>query len=283
MFKLSSKPHFKTTLVIVWFAFTFSLVAWWWVFFLQLLSTEQTRFRMIAWEGSILLTAIAIGGVGLLILSIRDEKRHRQLKVFFATFSHDIKTSIARLRLQAEVIEEELDRNSNPIIKRLIEDIQRLDLQLENSLLLASTEKENLLSEEIQLSDLFSSLRNEFPELAIELNRDALVLGDRRALLSVFKNMLHNSVLHGKANTVKIFVAGDSGNVTIDVKDNGLGFKGPITSLGAELLISQQPQSNGIGLLLTSRLVQAMGGKIVFSSKENEGFVCTVRMRGQVL
>lgn len=283
MMKKSLKPHLKTILAIIWFVFTFSLVTWWWVFFLLRKNEVQTSHRMFAWEGSILLAAILLGGISLIVFTYRDQQRHQRLRFFFATFSHDIKTSIARLRLQAEVLEEDLTGTTHPIMKRLISDIQRLDLQLENSLLLATLENGAMLSEDVSLNDLLSSLRNEFPELTLELNKEALLRGDRRALLSIFKNLLQNSVLHGKATTVRLNVT-DLGHkqVQVRIQDNGLGFKGDIEKLGSEILISQNTQSNGIGLLITTRLLQKMGGQIHFESKENTGFCSVIKIKGQI-
>lgn len=284
------KPHIKTALAIIWFAFTFSLVGWWWVYFLLKLSPddaslEQMRdsHRMFAWEGSILLAAILFGGIALVIFTYRDQKRHQRLRFFFSTFSHDIKTSIARLRLQAEVLEEDLNTNSHPVMKRLIQDIQRLDLQLENSLLLANLEGGQLLKEQVSLSDLLSSLRNEFSELTVELEREAKIRGDRRALLSVLRNLLQNSVLHGKSTTVKIRVRQHSeGRIELLLQDDGLGFKGLLKKLGSEILMSQDVRSNGIGLLLTKRLLEKMNGDIWFESKENEGFKSHIELEGHL-
>lgn len=283
------KPHLKTALAILWFVFTFSLVTWWWIFFLVRLNPdnvtlEQLKYshRMFTWEGSILLAAILFGGTALVIFTYRDQKRHQRLRFFFATFSHDIKTSIARLRLQAEVLEED-QKSANPVLKRLIADIQRLDLQLENSLLLANLEGGYLLQEDVSLSGLLSSLRNEFPELSIELEKDAVIRGDRRALLSIFKNLLQNSVLHGKAQTVRIKVsASTSGRLDLSLQDDGLGFKGPLGKLGSELLKSQNVQSNGIGLLITKRLLHKMNGDIEFTTKANEGFTSIVHVEGRL-
>ncbi|MEK2646860.1 sensor histidine kinase [Bdellovibrio sp. BCCA] len=291
MTKSFLKPHVKTALAIVWFAFTFSLVAWWWVFFLLRLNpTEESSLeqlqkshRMFAWEGSILLGAILIGGIALVIFTYRDQKRHQRLRFFFSTFSHDIKTSIARLRLQAEVLEEDLHGNTNPVMKRLIHDIQRLDLQLENSLLLANLEAGELLKEEISLSDLLSSLRIEFSELTLELEKNAVIYGDRRALLSVLKNLLQNAVIHGKATTVRIKVRDlGGGRIELQIQDDGLGFKGPLEKLGLEILKSQDSRSNGIGLLITRRLLQKMNGDVIFESKDNEGFRSLVELEGHL-
>lgn len=281
MLKRNLKLHVKTFLAIIWFVFTFSLVTWWWTFFLLRTDSIQTSHRMFAWEGSILLTAILLGGVSLIVFTYRDQKRHQRLRFFFATFSHDIKTSIARLRLQAEVLEEDLGGTTHPIMKRLISDIHRLDLQLENSLLLATLEDGSILLEDVALSDLLSSLRNEVPELTLELTKDAFLHGDRRALLSVFKNLLQNAVLHGKATTVRISVdALTAGKIELRIQDNGLGFKGNLEKLGSEILISQNTQSNGLGLLITTRLLQRMGGRIHFESRENAGFTSVIEMKG---
>jgi len=291
MFKTHFKPHVKTALAILWFVFTFSLVAWWWVFFLLRLNPSenasleqlQKSHRMFAWEGSILLAAILFGGVALVIFTYRDQKRHQRLRFFFSTFSHDIKTSIARLRLQAEVLEENPHDENHPVMKRLIHDIQRLDLQLENALLLANMEEGRLLQEDVSISQLLASLRNEFSELALELEKEAFVKGDRRALLSVFKNLLQNSVLHGRANGVRIKVRPlSAGRIELQFQDDGLGFKGRLEKLGSEILKSQDARSNGIGLLLTKRLVSKMNGDIRFESRENAGFTSFIEMEGRL-
>lgn len=291
MLKTLLKPQVKTALAILWFAFTFSLVAWWWVFFLLRLNpTEnatleqlQKSHRMFAWEGSILLAAILFGGISLVVFTYRDQKRHERLRFFFATFSHDIKTSIARLRLQSEVLEEDLHGNTNPIIKRLVHDIQRLDLQLENSLLMSTLEHGELLQEEISLNNLLSSLRNEFSELSLELEKEAVIRGDRRAFMSVFKNLLQNSVLHGQASSVRIKVrALNEKTLELRLQDNGLGFKGRLEKLGSEMLMSQNARSNGIGLFITTRLLEKMGGDIHFESLENEGFTSVIQIGGRL-
>lgn len=283
MHKKTLKPHVKTLLAIIWFVFTFSLVTWWWIFFLVRPDEIRTSHRMFAWEGSILLTSVLLGGVSLIIFTYRDQQRHERLRFFFATFSHDIKTSIARLRLQTEVLEEDLGGTTLPVMKRLIGDIQRLDLQLENSLFLANLENGSVLSEDVLLSDVLSSLRNEFQELTLELNQNATLLGDRRALLSVFKNLLQNAVLHGKATVVRISVRSlEKDRIELKFEDNGLGFKGDLKKLGSEILISQNTQSNGLGLLITTRLMQKMGGEIYFESQNMTGFTSIIKMKGHL-
>lgn len=291
MKKEFSKSHLKTALAVIWFAFTFSLVTWWWVFFLVRMDSRpasleqlQNSYRMFAWEGSILLAAILLGGIALVIFTYRDQVRHQRLRFFFSTFSHDIKTSIARLRLQAEVLEEEFQDSPQPVMKRLIQDIHRLDLQLENSLHLATLEQGLLLKEDISFADLISTLRGEFPELTIQLERKVLVKGDRRALLSLLRNVLQNAIAHGKASVISIQVQEMAhGQVELRIQDNGLGFKGPLKKLGGEILTSKDAHSNGIGLLISKRLVEKMKGALSFESKDNSGFTAVLELEGRFL
>ncbi len=289
----SAMFYVKITLSLAWLAFTFSLVVWWWIFFLlrfnptKDMSFEQLQrsHYMLAWEGAVLLTAIFVGGVALVTFVYLDQKHHHRLRLFFSTFSHDIKTSITRLRLQAEILEEDQPSNPSSVLKRLIQDIRRLDLQLENSLILAHFEGGSFLKEKVSLHNLLGSLRNEFPEITLELERNAFIFGDRRALLSIFKNILQNSVIHGKATKVST-KAHQIGNNRLELEfiDNGIGFTGPIEKLGSEILKSQESHSNGIGLLITKRLLKKMNGNILFESSEknNHGFKATIRLEGHL-
>lgn len=276
------KQHLKTVLAIIWFAFTFSLVTWWWIFFLMRTTSTETH-KMFAWEGSILLAAILFGGIALIVFSYRDQLRHKRLLFFFATFSHDIKTSIARLRLQAEVLEEELHGQAHPVLKRLVNDILRLDLQLENSLQLANLEEGRPHLEDVTLTSLIASLRVEFPDISIELEKDAFIRGDRRALISVLRNLFQNSVQHGKASLVRIKAkALSNSRLEIVIQDNGLGMKGSSTKLGSDILVSTDARGNGIGLLITKRLINKMGGEIQFISQDKEGFTSTLQVEGRL-
>lgn len=288
MTKANIKSKVNLILAIIWFAFTFSLVAWWWIFFLvrfnpgnpEFAETVARSHKMFAWEGTILLAAILIGGGALILFSYRDHRRHERLRFFFSTFSHDIKTSITRLRLQGEVLEEEFKETPPPVLKRLITDIRRLDLQLENSLLLAH--ESQLLNEKSTLASLFASLKQEFTDLSIELTHNAEIHGDHRALLSVFKNLLQNSVLHGKATQVKISVQENKSHLVLEIQDDGRGFQGTSEKLGLDILKSQDSRSNGIGLLITRRLLLRMNGDIQFESS-SQGFKATVLLKGRLL
>lgn len=278
----------KTLLATVWFIFVVSLVGWWWVYAMNELvdgAGEEMlkKHRMFMWEGSILLASLLLGGAALIFLSYRDEKRHQQLKTFFATFSHDIKTSITRLRLQAEVLEEDNLSQKNPVIQRLIQDISRLDLQLENSLLLSTETSQHLLREKIKLSELIESLRTQWSELEFKVNHNAEMVADRRAMTSVIRNLIQNAVLHGEATAIEFSVKPyGSQQIELGIRDNGKGFSGDLQRLGNHMLPSKNDKGSGIGLYLGKRLLRKMGGDLRFE-KSSPGLTAILHIEGRLL
>lgn len=266
-----------TILAVIWLLFTTSLVVWWWLFGLSKIGVlDPSSYRMIMWEGGFLVFVVLIGGGALVYLTHDYHHQHQRMKLFFSTFAHDLKTSITRLRLQTELLQEQadsspsVDRRKSPgwDLDQIMTNIQSLDLQLENSLWLASMDENQLMIESFPLSEIFGSLRNEFRELTLDLNLDAYVRGDRRALRVVFRNLLHNSLLHGEATQVNVRVVSPAnGPIEIQISDNGKGFGGEIGDLGKGIRQSSSSKSNGIGLFLTRQLLKKMSGDLKFNSQ----------------
>lgn len=283
------KNKLKLWLSIFWFVFTFSMVTWWWIFSLRQLNElgpyipvekYESLHWMLLWEGSILLAFVLGGGSALLILTSRERMQSERLRLFFSNFSHDMKTSLSRLRLRTEVFAE---NHRHMGLQELLEEVSRLDLQLENSLWVARGEDHQLLKRTFSLQEMISFLRVEWPEMEIHLQRDAQVLGDPAAMRSALRNILQNSWLHGQATKLEISVEKkNTGPLVLRFVDNGKGFSGDVKSLGRQSLMSGDKQGNGIGLYLTRSLVRRMGGELRFES-QNENFCAILEMQGQLI
>jgi signal transduction histidine kinase len=270
----------KTILAGVWLVLTLTLVGWWWFYFLHHTESQDPAHHMFLWEGSVLIGFVLLGGSTLVVLTYRDERRHASLRFFFSNFTHDLKTSISRLRLQAEVLQEEATSQSNPIFERLLTDVSRLDLQLENSLLLANLQDSPFFFESLSLHELIQALREDFSHLEVNLSQNANVRVDKRAFLSVLRNLFQNSVIHGGATRVRIDVEPKSSRVQIRVQDNGNGFRGDHRELGAAILRLQGARGNGIGLFLSRSLLEKMKGTLSFPHKSQEGFEVVISVPG---
>ena len=279
--KTLQSAKIKLGLSLFWFLFTFSLVLWWWFFALRQLDLlvdvlQHEKYlsikKMLVWEGSVLVLAVFFGGSVLVYLTNREQVRNERLRNFFSNFTHDLKTSLTRLRLRTEVLAE---KNSSPEFQKLLDEASRLDLQLENSLWVARGDSQKLLKENIRLSSVIGSLRVEWPEIEVKLQQDITVLADGQALKSIFRNILQNSWLHGQAHKIEIRPVQEKDRWRIDIKDDGKGFSGDLNQLGSQLLKSKSDKGNGLGLYLTHDLIERMDGKIEFLKSE-KGFLVQI-------
>src|SRR5207248_9846289 len=180
-------------LVWLWVAFTVTLAAWWLIFGLRQLDLINQsnlegavqlhrHYQMLLWEGGILIVSLIGGGLALFYYARREQKRHAQVEEFFAAFTHDAKTALASLRLQAESLREDFAGDEpNPLLDRLLGDTLRLQLQLENSLFLVNLPRGKFFLQPISLSDRIEQLRLHCPGVTIIQNGDRSVMADARA------------------------------------------------------------------------------------------------------
>src|SRR4051812_47119943 len=113
------KRYANLILVTTWLLFTVSLAVWWMIFglkqneklALQAHAVPEEVFRgqrMLHWEGAVLVLMLLIGGLALLYFTLKEADRHKRVKQFFATLTHELKTPLASLRIQVESLQEDL-------------------------------------------------------------------------------------------------------------------------------------------------------------------------------
>ena len=283
---------------ILWLLFTVSLAGWWIYFgFLQLkrlslldekLALDLGRYhRMLVLEGATLIGALFVGSLTILFLAWNQIKQSKRLEDFFLTIGHEIKTPLAGIQLQSEILSEDLPTNS-PLIKpiqRIREGVGRLAVQLENSLFMSVIHRQHyaLHPECVDLNAEINSIKEWYPDVEIiveiaeeDKDKNVQLTIDRRALLSIFSNLIQNALRHGCASQVKIQCAtSDPGYVRLVVTDNGSGYNGSETLLHRSLRRgffegTEKPTSTsgtGLGFYLISRLVRLSGGNILLLAK----------------
>src|SRR5260370_7509199 len=177
-------------LVGLWVVFTVTLGGWWLIFgpsqldLLNRLNLEgavalHRHYQMLLWEGGILIASLIGGGIALFYYARREQKRHAQVEEFFAAFTHDAKTALASLRLQAESLREDFaGAEHSPLLDRLLGDTLRLQLQLENSLFLVNLSRGAFFLEPLTLSAPIDALRHHWPALAITHSAHGALLAD---------------------------------------------------------------------------------------------------------
>lgn len=278
--------HYAGT--VVWIVLTVSLATWWLVLGLkqadqldalgrpQSMELEHVR-GMLAWEGGTFIGLLLVGGTGLWLSVRREHLRRREIEAFFMAFTHDLKTSLASLQLQAESLREDLPEvRDNANLDRLMKDALRLQLQLENSLYFAEPDG-GLYLEPVDLAAFIHRVSGDWPELTVDVRGDAHALVDSRALESVVRNLLQNAVTHGHARTMTITVESRAGRVTITAQDDGKGASAEVIETLGQPFTRPTPMSGtGVGLFVSRRLMRRMRGDLAFAASPGTGFTAVL-------
>ena len=104
-------------------------------------------------------------------LYFNDIRKTKSLQTFFSSLTHELKTPLASIRLQSEVLAEKIESN-NPDAKelafaeRLIEDTQNLEVQMDKIIQLSKMQRQGkLFLSRINLSSIMKKLSQTMPEI----------------------------------------------------------------------------------------------------------------------
>lgn len=262
---------------------------------LQLAHTQ----RMVRWEAPVFFALIVGCAFAVFWIYWRDAQRTKSLSAFFAAFTHELRTPLASLRLQAETIADSLEKRLSPgdLPKRLIEDTVRLEDQVDRALELARLEGggpvctspvplRSWLDRFLQKGEIAPS------SVQIEVDRGLVIQGDLRSLHIIFRNVFENSIRHAshasndsiasqgsKGSPVCIHVSGESKDnwVHLKLRDNGPGFSGNSKKIFQLFERGEKSQGAGVGLYLVKILMERMGGSV--EALSGPGFALLLKFR----
>src|SRR5690606_30663788 len=96
------------------------------------LGSQENFLNMMKWEGTFFFIFLVLLGSSLIVLYFRDMKKSKAMQAFFSSLSHELKTPLASMRLQAEVIKDLIEDESHShdqlssLTQRLIQDTHKL-------------------------------------------------------------------------------------------------------------------------------------------------------------
>lgn len=285
-------------LTLLWVVMLLGLGSWWLYLVFKLHSTlmslnipelgSQKRFlNMMKWEGSFFFIFLVLLGGSLLVLYLRDMKKSKAMQAFFSSLSHELKTPLASMRLQAEVIKDLIedethshDQLSN-LTKRLIEDTHKLESELEKSLQLSRIEQDAKMT--LVPVSLERFLKRQEQKLTtplkveLDIAADAQeVLADELSLNMIFRNLLENTIRHNKdATKVRITSRKAGQYVEVLYDDFGKKFAGDFSHLGELFYKFNSSKGSGIGLYLIKNLMRKMDGSLHILNEDRLRFKLT--------
>ncbi len=219
----------------------------------------------------------------------REDARRKSL--FLNAISHDLRTPLNGLMLQANLVEMGAGTNDHAAVEAAVMQIKSgaravgdlLDTLLEYSRLEASSTKVNLsrfslvdLVNEV-VSSLEAAVMGSPVRLAANVPANLLIYSDRSKVYRILLNLLNNAVKFTPSGSVKVEVQSSQQGVEIHVIDTGIG----ISKHDQERLFEEFFQVNnherdrskgfGLGLAIARQLARQLGGDISVQSSLGRG------------
>lgn len=197
-----------------------------------------------------------------------------------AAAGHDLRTPMTRMRLRAEFIADDEER------EKWLSDLAELDAIADSAIRLVREEASPGERQLIHLDALLGEVAGELQEIGYSVKCDALtpatVRAGRVALTRALRNLLVNAATHGGGATVSMIKESDKAVVTI--LDHGPGIPDDLLGRVFEPFFRVDPARRktlpgaGLGLAIAREVVERYGGSLTVANRVPTGLVQTVRI-----
>ena len=197
---------------------------------------------------------------------------NRQRQMLWA-LSHDLRTPITAIRLRAELIEDESER------QRLLASVQEMETLTEQALALARAGASEETRVTVDLAEIARTLCGELQDIGISITADApnAVMAECRPseIARAARNLAENAAKYGGGGVMRVYR--DGASVVIDVSDNGPGVAPELLAkLTAPFFRADSARTGsvngaGLGLAIAQAIAEAHGGRLALENRTPHG------------
>jgi two-component system osmolarity sensor histidine kinase EnvZ len=219
-------------------------------------------------------------------MALQLAKIEEDRAVMLAGISHDLRTPLARMRLEAEmsVIDEEARRN-------MAADIDQLDAIIDKFMDYARPGQPRLVPVTLGplVDRVIAQVRDPNITITAKLAIDLRVHADETELSRVFANLFENARRYGRTpatgqTRVEVAYRRENHFVVITVRDHGQGVPPEkLSQLTTPFYRGDVARTHatgaGLGLAIVDKAVARMGGQFELSNAPEGGLLATVRLR----
>ena len=259
---------------------------------LKQLSFAASRVREGDFEASTLDETVATSeiravNIGFNRMTEKLAKIEEDRAIMLAGISHDLRTPLARLRLETELSVSDAQAREN-----MAADITQLDAIIGKFLDYARPDKvplSDVTLKEVLDTCLFGVRKRSDMRIEIDLADDLHVQADGVELGRVLSNLIENAGRYGKSLSsgiaeIDITAYARDKWVLLHVRDHGLGVAPEqIPNLTKPFYRGEAARTAangaGLGLAIVEKTVSRMGGSFSLSNANSGGLVATIRLR----
>lgn len=219
---------------------------------------------------------------------------------FIANVSHEVKTPLAVIQnyataLQDESLAPEMRKEyidtvimSSQKLAQLVTNMLKLN-KIENQIILPDMEMYDLCR---QLSESALAFEDVWEKKNIEFVADmddrAFIRADKNLVEIVWNNLLSNALKFTEpGGKIRLKQSSEGDSVTVSLSDTGCGMDEETTKHIFDQFYqgdtSHSAEGNGLGLALSKRVVELVGGSIAVDSERGKGTTFTVHLKVEPL
>lgn len=238
----------------------------------------------------------------------KEIEENRQQTEFISTASHEMRTPVASIEgylgLCLNPATATIDNRARGFLEKAYENTRHLGQLFQDLLDISKSEDGRLKNEPVVLDavefarNIWDGLREKAAgknlDFIFELDQNKsggktllpvyYIHSDRDHLHEVLDNLFENAIKYTPSGRVSVNVSGDNENVWISVADSGIGIPAEdIPHLFQKFYRVDNSETReiggtGLGLYLSRRLVESMGGKLSLESEYKKGSTFTVQL-----
>lgn len=259
---------------------------------LKKLSYAASRVREGDFNTSQLNEAVATSeirqvNIGFNRMAQRLSKIEQERALMLAGISHDLRTPLARLRLETEMSVHDLQAREH-----MAADIEQVNAIIDKFLDYARPD--HLISGPVHLNEVIDAAvfaLGNAPNLFVQtrIPPDTWVQGDEVELQRVLSNLLENARRYGKSprngqTHIDIQVKLKEDSVLLKLRDRGPGVNPAVLSQLTQPFFRGDASrtaatGTGLGLAIVERAIMRMGGKFALSNNSSGGFSAHIKLQ----
>lgn len=232
-----------------------------------------------------------------LIAAKENAEEMNRLKTYFlSNISHELRTPMSGILGFSEILSSEVENESLREMAALINsNAKRLNETLDSLLDLSILESKKLKLDfyPVSLNKVIASCVETFSKDAKDKslqinyhpsNENLFVRCEPKMLVKLFSNVIDNAIKYSEKGEINIIVKSLNGNCEVNISDEGIGIQPDQLEKIFEPFrqgsegFTRKFEGTGLGLTITKKFVDILGGILEIKSKPQTGTTVTIRL-----
>lgn len=226
---------------------------------------------------------------------IKAEESEKLKNAFLSNMSHEIRTPMNAIVGFSEILDNSINDESKEYTKIILDNVDYLLSLMDNIIMLSRIDSEKLKVKN-DIFDLLDVMNDIYTlklkkiskniKLILDNNDSQLLESDKYIIEECLYRLIDNSIKFSNGGEIHMGFYIEDKNITIYVKDNGIGIENKYHEIIFDRFrqVNKQSTGAGLGLSIFKLFTQLLDGKYNITSKINEGTLIsfTIKLKSEV-